>query len=202
MPRALPGSVSELPLADDGISNRSPESAPGSTQAGRFGHSPVDDQRLPMLAQNDIRRLDVSMNHASRVGIVNGIADVNESAEQFAVPEVARARVAGRVRRGVEAVNGFLEAVATDEPHGVIRAAVAVCAKSVDRDDAGMLQAASDLGLDEEARSAGGVVGAVVENLLESNFAVELGVKRDEDGAQSAPGMRPEDAEPLPIGGG
>jgi len=64
-----------------------------------------------------------------------------------------------------------------------------------------VLEAAGDLGLDEETESAGGVVGAVVEHLLESDFAVELGIKRDEDGAQAALGVRPEDAEPLSIGG-
>jgi hypothetical protein len=42
----------------------------------------------------------------------------------------------------------------------------------------------------------------VVQDLLESDFAVELGVVGDEDGAQAAFGVRPEDAEPLSVGRG
>ena len=53
----------------------------------------------------------------------------------------------------MKVVDGFLEAVAADEPHGVIRAAVAISAQSVDGDDPGMLEAAGDLGLDEESVS-------------------------------------------------
>ena len=48
----------------------------------------------------------------------------------------------------------LLEAVAPDEPHGVIRTAVAVGAQAVDRDDPGVLEPAGDLGLD--AGTAGG----------------------------------------------
>ena len=54
----------------------------------------------------------------------------------------------------------------------------------------------------QEAETAGGIVGAVVEDLLESDFAVELGVEGNEDRTQAAPGVRPEDAEPLAVGGG
>ena len=61
----------------------------------------------------------------------------------------------------MEAVDGRLEAIAADEPHGVIGAAVAVGAQAVDRDDAGVLQPAGDLGLEHEPLAAGGVVGVV-----------------------------------------
>ena len=65
-----------------------------------------------------------------------------------------------------------------------------------------MLQAAGDLGLDQEPSAADRVVGVGVEDLLERDLAVELGVEGDEDGAQAAPGVGPEDAEPLAVGGG
>ena len=39
----------------------------------------------------------------------------------------------------------------------------------------------------------------VVEDLLEGDLAVQLGVERDEDGAQAAAGVGPQDAEPLPV---
>jgi hypothetical protein len=64
-----------------------------------------------------------------------------------------------------------------------------------------MLQPAGDLGLEQEAAPTGGVVGVLVEDLLERHLAVELGVQRDEDGAQAAPGMGPHDPEPLAVGG-
>ena len=51
-------------------------------------------------------------------------------------------------------------------------------------------------------RAAGRVVGVAVEDLLEGDLAVQLGVEGDEDGAQAAPGVGPEDAEPLAVGGG
>ena len=65
-----------------------------------------------------------------------------------------------------------------------------------------MLQAAGDLGLEEEPLAADRVVGVVVEDLLEGHLAVQLAVQRHEDGAQAAPGVGPEDAEPLAVAGG
>ena len=102
----------------------------------------------------------------------------------------------------MEAVDGLLEAVAPDEPHGVVRAAVAVGAQAVDRDDPGVLQPAGDLGLEQEPLPAGGVVGVLVEDLLERHLAVQLRVERHEDRAQAAAGVGPQDAEPLAVGGG
>ena len=40
-----------------------------------------------------------------------------------------------------------------------------------------------------------------VEDLLEGHLAMQLRIQCHEDGAQAAPGMGPEDAEPLPVGG-
>jgi hypothetical protein len=46
--------------------------------------------------------------------------------------------------------DSFLEAVALDEPHGVVRAAVSVTPQAEDRHDSRMFQPAGDLGLDEK----------------------------------------------------
>ena len=62
-----------------------------------------------------------------------------------------------------------------------------------------MFQPAGDLGLEHETRAAGGVVGVVVEDLLERDLAVELGVERHEDRAQAPSSVRPQDAEPLAV---
>ena len=87
----------------------------------------------------------------------------------------------------MEGADGVLEAVAPDEPHGVIGPAVAVAAQAVDRDDPGVLQAAGDLGFEEEPGPAVRVVGVLVEDLLERDLAVQLRVEGDEDRAQAAP---------------
>ena len=89
----------------------------------------------------------------------------------------------------------LLEAVALDEPHGVERPAGGVVAQAVDRDDAGMLELAGDLGLLDEPGAAVRFVGVAVLDLLERDRAVELLVQRDRDLAQPALGMRAEDAK-------
>ena len=65
-----------------------------------------------------------------------------------------------------------------------------------------MLQPAGDLGLEQEPLAAGGVVGVLVEDLLQRHLAVQLGVEGHEDGAQAASGVGPQDAEPLAVAGG
>ena len=65
-----------------------------------------------------------------------------------------------------------------------------------------MLQPAGDLGFEEEPGAAGGIVGVVVEDLLEGDFAVKLAVERDEDRAQPAACMGPQHAETLAVAGG
>ena len=77
--------------------------------------------------------------------------------------------------------DGFFEAVAPDKPHRVKRPAVRIAAQAVDRHDSRVLEAAGDLGLDQKAPAARGVVGMPVEDLLERDLAVQLGVERDED---------------------
>ena len=102
----------------------------------------------------------------------------------------------------MEEVGGLLEAVSLDEPHRVERAAVGIGSQAVDRDDAGMLQPAGDLGLDQEPLAADGVVGVLVEDLLERHLAVELGIQGHKNGAQAALGVGPQHAKPLARGGG
>ena len=84
MPSAEPGSVSAEPLADDGISVRSSEAAPGSALPDRLGQAPVDDQRLAVLADDDVGRLDVAVQDAPAVGVVDRVADVDEPPQELA----------------------------------------------------------------------------------------------------------------------
>ncbi len=103
---------------------------------------------------------------------------------------------------GVEGGDGVLEAVATDEPHGVIGTAAAIAAEAVNRHDSRMFEPAGDLGFQDEPRAAGGIVGVLVEDLLEGDLTIELGVERDEDRTQPAASMGPQHAEPLAVAGG
>ena len=202
MPSAVPGSVSALPLAELGTSVRSPRVAARLDPAQRLGQAPVDHQRLAVLADDDVARLDVAVQDAAAVGVVDRVADVDEPPQELAQLQRPAAGVGLQRLVGVEALDGLLEAVALDEPHGVVGPAVAVGAQAVDRDDPRVLQPAGDLGLEQEPLAAGRVVGVVVEDLLERHLAVQLGVEGHEHGPQAAPGVRPEHAEPLAVAGG
>ena len=102
---------------------------------------------------------------------------------------------------GLEMLDRLLEAVALDEPHGVVRAAAAVGAQTVNRHDPGVLQPAGDLRLGDEPLPAHRVVGVLLEDLLQRHLAVQLAVERHEHLAEPAPRVRPEQAEPLAIAG-
>ena len=154
-----------------------------------------------MLAEDDVGRLDVAMDHAAGVGVIDGVADVEEAAEQLAKLEGSTAGVVLQGDVGVELLDRLLEAVALDEPHGVVRAAAAVGAQTVNRHDAGVLEPAGHLGLQHEPLAAHRVVGVLLEDLLERHLAVQLAVERHEHLAQPAPRVRPEQAEPLAIAG-
>ncbi len=65
-----------------------------------------------------------------------------------------------------------------------------------------MLEPAGDLGLEQEPRPAYGIVGMMVEDLLQSDLAVQLGVERDKDRSQPTAGGGPQNAEPLAAGSG
>jgi hypothetical protein len=92
-----------------------------------------------MPADDDVSRLDVAVQHAAGVSVFNGVANVHEPLEQFSQFERPSACVLLQALVGVEAVAGILEAVATDEPHRVVRAAIAVRSQAVNRDDARVL---------------------------------------------------------------
>ncbi len=139
------------------------------------------------------------MQHAARVRVVDGIADVHEPPEQLVQLQRPPAGVGLQRLVAVEVFDGFFEAVAADEPHGVIGPAVTVGPEAVDRDDPGMLQSAGDLGLQQEPLAAGRVVGVIVEDLLQRHLAMQLGVQRHEDGTESASGVGAEDPKPLAV---
>ncbi len=191
-----------LRAAAGGAGHERPLARAGLGLAGGLGQAPVDDQRLAVLADDDVARLQVAVQDAPAVGVVDRVADVQEAAEELAQFQRAPAGIPLQRLVGVEAIDRFLEAAAADEPHRVVRPAVVVGPEAVDRDNARMLQAAGDLGLEHEPRAAGRVVGVLVEDLLQRDLAVQLAVERHEHGAEAPACVRAEDAEPLAVGAG
>src|SRR5262249_39110746 len=148
-------------------------------------------------ADDNIARLDVAMQDAARMGVLDRIAHVEESSQELPQFQRAAARVLPQHRVGVEALDGRPEAVTADEPHGIVRPTIGVGPQAIDRDDPGMLQAPGDLRLQEEPAAASGIVGVVVEHLLESHLAVELGVHRNEYLSEPPPRMWPQDTKAV-----
>ena len=155
-----------------------------------------------MLADDDVARLDVAMQHAAAMGVIDGIARVHEPAKQLAHLQRAAAEVFFQTLVGMKAIDGFLEGIATNETHDVEGPAIGVRAQAINRHDAGMLKPAGDLGLEQEPLAADRVVGMLIKDLLERDLAMELGIERHEYGAQAAARMRTQHAEPLAVGRG
>ena len=93
VPSAEPVCVSADPPAEEGRSVASEASLRAPSAGRRLGQAPVDDQRLAVLAEHDVARLQVAVQHAPAVGIGDRVADVDEP------PEELRARP-GSARRG------------------------------------------------------------------------------------------------------
>ena len=98
-----------------------------------------------------------------------------------------------RVSR-VEPVEGLLHALAADEPHGVVRAAVGVATQAVNGDDSRVFEVAGHLGLDQEPEPALVMVGVLALDLLEGDLAVQLLVAGDEHLPQPSLGVESQDA--------
>ncbi len=157
-----------------------------------LGQPPVDDQRLAVAAEHDVARLQVAVEDPAAVRVADRLADRHEAAEQLAQGERALGRVAGRTLDGVEGVDGILERIAADEPHGVARRAQVIRAHRIDRHDARVLEPARDLGLEQESASAVAVRRATGLEELERDMAIEPRVVRPEYLAQSARGVEPQ----------
>src|SRR5262249_6663602 len=153
-----------------------------------------------MAADNHVTRLDVAVKNAPAVRVLDRVAYIQESPQEFVKFQQPFSRIVPERFLSMEAINRLLEAVSADEPHRVVGPAVTVCAEPVDGADAGVLEPAGDLGLDQEPLAADRVVGVPVVDLLEGRLAVKLGVERNKHSAQSAACVWAEDAKPLAFG--
>ncbi len=113
---------------------------------------------------------------------------------QRTLPVITLQRLVG-VKRG----DCLLQAIAADEPHRVIGAAIPVGSQPVYRYDPRVLQSARDLGLHDESLADDGIVGVGIENLLQRHLSVKLAIQRHEHRPEAAACVRPQHAESLTI---
>src|SRR5262249_12878772 len=155
----------------------------------RLSKSPIDDEGLAVLAEHDVGRLEIAVEHAAAVCIGDDVADPHEVIEQLAELERAIVERPG----GVELADSLLERLAADQPHCVDRSPVLGFSQRVEGHDAGVLEPAGDLGLEQEAGLALRVAGLRRLDQLEGDLAVEPAVAGHEYFAQAAASQRPED---------
>ena len=149
-----------------------------------------------MLTDDDVGRLDVAMQHPSRVGVVDRVADVHEPAEQLTQRQRLSTGIAFELLVRVKVFDGIPECVPLDESHRVIRPAAVIAAEAVHRHDSRVLEPARDLGFEHESGAAGGIVGLAFEDLLQGDLTIQLCVQRDENFPKTTAGMRSKDPEP------
>ncbi len=92
--------------------------------AHRFGQPPVNDQRLAVLADDHVGWFQVAMEDPSAVGIIDGVANVDEPSEQIAERQRLLAWIVVQAPITVVSGNRFLESITLDKAHRIVRSAV------------------------------------------------------------------------------
>ena len=156
-----------------------------------LGQAPVDDEGLAVGAKHDVVRLEIAVEDAPAVGVVDRLADRDKPGDELAELQRMVGVLLG-LWIGVDPLDRGFEGIAPDEPHRVIRLAVGVAAEAVDRDDPRVFQPSGDLGLEDEAELAVSLVEVLLLDLLEGDLAVKLGVECEIDFAESPLGVEPE----------
>ena len=140
------------------------------------------------------------MDHVLAVGIVDGLANIEEVRQQLAELDGFRSRVA-RPAAVVKPLDGQVKAMASNERHDVERPAVGVAAQPEDGHDPRMAEAAGDLGLADKPLLVQEIARVVGPDLLEGDLAFQVFFMGHEDLAQPAPRMAPEDLVAHSHGG-
>jgi hypothetical protein len=123
-----------------------------------------------VLAEHDVRGRQVAVEHPALVGVVDGLADLHEACEQLAECHELLAGGAGVLQVAVEVEHRVAQGLPLDELHRVERAVVTVEAQAVDRHDERVVEAAGDLGLEQEAGPHLSTAGGCVLHLLEGHW--------------------------------
>jgi hypothetical protein len=116
---------------------------------GQLGDAPIHHQDFAEVADHDVGGLQVAVDDAARVGVRNGLTDVEKDVEETPEPDFAeRLWVRGRLALLEKA----LERLAANELHRVVRAAFRIDPEIVNGDDVRVLELRRDLRLLHEAR--------------------------------------------------
>src|SRR5262249_33939568 len=109
--------------------------------------------------QQDVLRLDVPVDHAFLVGVLEGVTYLDRQPQYFVCPEPA-------------GVNGLAQAVASDELHEEVVEAVAL-AEVIDGDNVGVAEPGEGAGLAGEALGEGGIPAGNRRQDLEGGQPIE-----------------------------
>jgi hypothetical protein len=100
----------------------------------------------------------------------------------------------------MELIDRLLEALAVDEPHRVIGAAVGPLAEAVNRHDPRVFELPGDFRFHEEAVAAFVIVGLLGPDFLEGHLAVQFRVDRHEHFTQATARMGVDDPKAAVSG--
>ena len=140
---------------------------PDLALAQRLGQTPVDDERLAVLTDHDVARLQIPVQHAPAVRVVHRVADDDEPTQKLPQRHLTLALILEvRVVGLVKLFDRLLEAVALDEPHRIVRPTIVTLTEGIHRHDAGMFEPAGDFGLQHKPFAGVRVVGEMNQNLL------------------------------------
>src|SRR5262249_10824307 len=131
----------------------------------------------------------IAVQHAPAVGIVNGIADINEPAQQFAELQHPLSLLPAPRIGLVKASNRLPETFSFDEAHGVKGSAVGVLAQAIDWHNPRALNPASNLGLQQETRPTLWIVCMPDPDLLQRHLPMQLLVQSNKDLAETTMSM-------------
>ena len=137
-----------------------------------LGEAPVHDLDLAEAADHDVRRLQVAVDHALRVGVGDRLADLLEDGEEPR-PVLVGASSRRQERR---------QRAAPHQLHRDEQPAVGQPAQLVDRHDARVLELPADLRLLDESPDHLGVVAMFLADHLDGQVAAEVEVAALEDG--------------------
>ena len=140
---------------------------------------PIEQVHLAVRAEHDVRGLDVAVNDAALVGVVNGHAELTERREKLALREPR-----GLACRDV--VEQLRERLPQHTLHREEGAPVRARADVVDRHDRRVLELALEPGLASEARHGAAVRALVVLQLLERDLTPDRAVLNEEHLAHAA----------------
>ena len=166
----------------------------------RLGQSPVHNQRLAILVENDVGRFQVAVQNSSTVCVSHGVTHIHEPTEKPAQFQ-RTVDLSGACSPGlVELDDRITETRPFDETHGIEGTSVFKATEAVNRNDSPMLEAPGHLGFMNEPGLADGVVGTTGPELLEGHLAVELRIFGDPDLSLTAPVMGREEPESTSPG--